>query len=110
MLPNHSVSKADGDDEDARAAAEAQRMVEASETGGRQLTGVLRRVVFWLAIAWSLFQLSIASWLTLDSVQSRAIHLAFAITMTFWSFPRAKPPVKKASGAITSMWGWLAFW
>lgn len=83
-------------DEDARAAAEAQRMVEESETGGRQLTGVLRSVVFWLAIAWSLFQLSIASWLTLDSVQSRAIHLAFAITMTFLVFPSRKATSQKS--------------
>ncbi|MEM7734504.1 MAG: TRAP transporter permease [Deinococcota bacterium] len=75
---------------DAAAAAEAQRMVEESETGGRQLRGVLHWIVFGLAIAWSLFQLSIASWLTLDSVQSRAIHLAFAITLTFLVFPSRK--------------------
>lgn len=68
-------------------ATKAMRIVEEAETGGREPLGYMRLVIFFLAVCWSLFQLSIASWLTLDSAISRAIHLAFAITLVFIVFP-----------------------
>lgn len=67
--------------------SEAQRLVEANETGGRNPTGVMKWVIVILAISWSLFQLSIASFWLLDSTRSRAIHLTFAVVLTFLVFP-----------------------
>ncbi len=65
-------------------------------------TGEIRRVEGWqkyivptLALAWSLFQLSISSWLLLDSITTRAIHLAFAMGICFFSIPFFKKPKKR---------------
>lgn len=45
-----------------------------------------------IAISWSLFQLSLASFLILDSVAIRAIHLAFAMALVFLNIPVAEKP------------------
>ena len=68
-------------------AVAAARMVEEAESGGRRPGRVMAWVIFALAIGWSLFQLSIASWLVIDATRARAIHLAFAIVLTFLVFP-----------------------
>lgn len=80
--PDHMV--------DLEAVAKAQRLVEESETGGRDLVGTLKWVVFGLAIGWSLFQLGIASVVVLDAFRARVIHLAFAMLLTFLVFPARK--------------------
>ncbi|MDM8552492.1 TRAP transporter permease [Desulfobacterales bacterium HSG2] len=43
-----------------------------------------------IAVMWSLFQLSIASWLILDSTFTRAIHLGFALLIVFLNYPMLK--------------------
>ncbi len=43
-----------------------------------------------IAIIWSLFQLSIASWLILDSTFTRAIHLGFALVIVYLNYPTLK--------------------
>jgi TRAP transporter 4TM/12TM fusion protein len=43
-----------------------------------------------IAVSWSAFQLSIASFLILDSLAIRAIHLGFALLIVFLSFPFLK--------------------
>jgi TRAP transporter 4TM/12TM fusion protein len=43
-----------------------------------------------IALCWSIFQLSIASWLILDSLAIRAIHLGFAMLMVFIAYPFRK--------------------
>ncbi|PLX83869.1 MAG: C4-dicarboxylate ABC transporter [Desulfuromonas sp.] len=65
----------------------ARRMQEEEELGLRRPRGWQRQVVPTVALIWSLFQLSLASWLTLDSTYSRAIHLAFAFVIVFLSYP-----------------------
>lgn len=40
-----------------------------------------------IAICWALFQLSLASFLILDSTKVRAIHLTFAIVLLFLNVP-----------------------
>jgi TRAP-type uncharacterized transport system fused permease subunit len=47
-----------------------------------------------IAIAWALFQLSIASFLILDSLQVRAIHLSFALILVFLTIPFSRKPCK----------------
>ncbi|MDX9766489.1 MAG: TRAP transporter permease [Ectothiorhodospiraceae bacterium] len=55
-----------------------------------------RRILFLTAVAWSLFQLWIASplpfelgWFVVPETHARAIHLAFAVFLAFTAFPAA---------------------
>lgn len=66
---------------------EAQRLVEEKETGGRNPGGWVKWAIFALAIGWSIFQLSIASVLVMDASRARAVHLAFALVLTYLVFP-----------------------
>jgi len=58
-------------------------------------------IVGAIAIAWSLFQLSLASFLIMDSIKIRAIHLAFAMALIFLNIPVFKAP-RKGLGFLTS--------
>jgi len=77
-------------DEQDEGLATAKRMVEEEEMGLRHVSGWQRFLVPVVALSWSLFQLSLASWLLLDSTYVRAIHLAFAMFLIFVSFPTLK--------------------
>ncbi len=68
----------------------ARRMAEEEEGIGRRPRGLERYVIPTIAVAWSLFQLSIASWLILDSTFIRAIHLGFALLIVFLNYPLFK--------------------
>jgi TRAP transporter 4TM/12TM fusion protein len=70
----------------------ARRLAEEEEGIGRRPRGPSRFVIPGIAIVWSLFQLSIASWLILDSTYIRAIHLAFAMTLVYLNYPVLKRP------------------
>jgi len=72
----------------------ARRMLEEEELGLRRITGWTGLIVPGLALCWSLFQLSLSSWLLLDSTITRAIHLAFAMAIIFLSTPMFKRDVK----------------
>ncbi|MBW2593744.1 MAG: TRAP transporter permease [Deltaproteobacteria bacterium] len=65
----------------------AKRMAEEEEGIGRRPKGPTKWVIPTVCVAWSLFQLSIASWLILDSTFIRAIHLAFALLVVFLNYP-----------------------
>jgi len=68
----------------------------AEESGDfRKVKGWQGYIVPALALFWSLFQLSIASWLLLDSITIRAIHLAFALGICYFSIPFFKKPKKR---------------
>jgi TRAP transporter 4TM/12TM fusion protein len=71
----------------------------AADTGGRAPVGTVGKLLAGVALAWSLFQLWIASplpflvakWLpVLNDTQTRSIHLAFAIFLSFTAFPALK--------------------
>ena len=47
-------------------------------------------VIGAIALGWSIFQLSLASWLILDSLAVRAIHLGFAMLIVFVAYPFRK--------------------
>ena len=68
----------------------ARQMAEEEEGIGRRPVGWVKYVVPAVAVIWSLFQLSIASWLILDSTFTRAIHLAFALLIVFLNYPLLK--------------------
>ncbi len=65
----------------------ARKMAEEEEGIGRKPRGIEKWVIPTIAVAWSLFQLSIASWLILDSTYIRSIHLGFALLIVFLNFP-----------------------
>jgi TRAP transporter 4TM/12TM fusion protein len=56
----------------------------------RTLNKFEKILITTIGVSWALFQLSIASFLTIDSTFSRAIHLAFAMAMVFASIPFLK--------------------
>lgn len=61
--------------------------IEDREHGPRHLTGKAGWLVTGVAFSWSCFQLLIARTWTLNAEVIRAIHLAFAITLVYLSFP-----------------------
>ncbi len=77
-------------DENDEGLEKARRMIEEEEMGLRHVSGWQRFLVPIVALSWSLFQLSLASWLLLDSTYVRAIHLAFALFLIFVSYPTFK--------------------
>jgi TRAP transporter 4TM/12TM fusion protein len=68
----------------------ARKMAEEEEGIGRLPKGPSKYVIPTIAVAWSFFQLSIASWLILDSTFIRAIHLGFALLIVFLNYPLFK--------------------
>ena len=72
----------------------AQRMKEEEELGLRRVTGWTAYIVPVIALSWSLFQLSLSSWLLLDSTYIRSIHLAFALLIVFLTYPTLRRDVK----------------
>ncbi len=70
----------------------AKRLAEEEEGIGRRPKGPERWVIPTIGVIWSAFQLSIASWLVLDSTFIRAIHLAFAMLIVFLNYPLFKKP------------------
>ena len=78
-----SLSQSDG-------ALEAERLAQEAESGRRRSGPIARVLIPLLAAAWSIFQLAIASVVILDSVIVRAVHLSFAITLVYLSYPMLK--------------------
>ena len=81
---------------------EVRQLAADSDTGGRKPTGLSAKIVMYTALAWSTFQLWIASPLpfslgifVLNDTQSRAIHLAFAIFLGYLLFPPLKSSPRK---------------
>jgi len=75
----------------------AEDYIAETETGARQPTGVAAKVLIYVALAWSLFQLWYASPLPFlfnvgifNSSEARAIHLAFAIFLAYTAYPAFK--------------------
>ncbi len=68
----------------------AKRLAEEEEGIGRKPEGWQAYVIPLVAICWSIFQLSIANWLILEHLYTRAIHLAFALLIVFLNYPLFK--------------------
>ncbi len=74
-----------------------EQLVAEADTGGRNATGIAGQILLWAAVAWSLFQLWYASPLpfvfgfgVLNDTEARAIHLGFALFLTFLAYPALK--------------------
>lgn len=87
--------------------AELDELVASSDTGGRGAKGAVGLFLTCVALAWSLFQLWIASpipfmvgWGVFNDTESRSIHLAFAIFLAFAAFPAARTKFQLGLGVI----------
>ncbi|SMY10113.1 TRAP transporter permease [Flavimaricola marinus] len=97
--------------------AELDALVASSDTGGRGNSGTLAIFISVVAVAWSLFQLWIASPLpfmagfgVFNSTEARSIHLGFAIFLAFLVFPAARTKVQLSLGiAVPLILGGLFF-
>ncbi len=76
---------------------ELRKIVAEADTGGRKPTGFTAGLVLCIALAWSLFQLWVASplpfslgFLVFNATEIRAIHLAFAVFLAFTAYPAFK--------------------
>jgi TRAP transporter 4TM/12TM fusion protein len=77
---------------------ELQEMVAETETGARNPTGAIpKKILFYVPLIWTLFQLWYASPLpfifnifVLNDTEARAIHLAFAIFLSYTAYPTFK--------------------
>lgn len=84
--------------DDNKATREAlETMVAEADTGGRKPAGFSKSFIFFLALAWALFQLWYASPLpyefnfaVFNDGQARIIHLSFAFLLAFLTFPARK--------------------
>lgn len=89
--PNEKVTTEETTSPDAAAIVE-------SESGARNPTGAVpKKILFFVPLAWTLFQLWYASplpflfnFFVLNDTEARAIHLAFAIFLSFTAFPTLK--------------------
>ncbi|MCU0774027.1 MAG: TRAP transporter permease [Ideonella sp.] len=78
----------------APAEVDAAQLAADTDTGGRRPGPLVAKLILAVTLAWSLFQLWIASPLpfaigfgVLNDTQSRAIHLAFAVFLAFMAYP-----------------------
>ena len=77
-------------------------MIAEADTGARNPKGAIsRKVLFYVPLAWTLFQLWYASplpyifnFFVLNSTEARSIHLAFAMFLAFTAFPTFKSSPK----------------
>jgi TRAP transporter 4TM/12TM fusion protein len=76
---------------------DVEQLVAEVDTGGRNAGGLTGQILLCTAVAWSLFQLWYASPLpfvfnfgVLNDTEARAIHLGFALFLTFLAYPALK--------------------
>ncbi|MDR7148778.1 TRAP transporter 4TM/12TM fusion protein [Hydrogenophaga palleronii] len=76
---------------------DVNQLVADNDTGGRSPGPVISRLLLYVAIAWSLFQLWIASPLpftlgvfVFNDTETRAIHLSFAVFLAYMAYPAFK--------------------
>ena len=75
-----------------------QEMIAETDTGARNPTGAIpKKILFFVPLAWTLFQLWYASPLpfifnifVLNDTEARAIHLAFAVFLAYTAYPTFK--------------------
>jgi TRAP transporter 4TM/12TM fusion protein len=74
-----------------------QTLVAETDTGARQAGGIAGQAIFWVSLAWALFQLWYASPLPfalgfgiLNDTEARALHLGFALFLAFMAWPAFK--------------------
>jgi TRAP transporter 4TM/12TM fusion protein len=75
-----------------------QEMIAESDTGARNPTGTIpKKILYYVPLAWTIFQLWYASplpfifnFFVLNDTEARAIHLAFAVFLSYTAYPTFK--------------------
>ena len=87
----------------AKPSEELQQLVADSDTGGRAATGFTGRLIFWVAVGWSLFQLWYASPLPftfgfgiLNDTEARSLHLGVALFLGYLCYPAFRRASERA--------------
>ena len=69
---------------------------------GRQPRGVAGKLIFAVAVAWSLFQLWYASplpftfgWGVLNDTEARSLHLGIGLLLAFFCYPMLRSPAQR---------------
>src|ERR671919_1112372 len=83
--------------EGGKPSAELQQLVADADTGGRAAGGVAGKIIFAVAVAWSLWQLWYASplpfeigWGVLNDTEARSLQLGVGLLLAFLCFPLSK--------------------
>ena len=83
--------------EDGKPSEELQQLVADADTGGRAAGGIAGKLIFGVAVAWSLFQLWYASpfpfefgLAILNDTEARSLHLGIGLLLAFLCFPLTK--------------------
>src|SRR5688500_13582269 len=83
--------------EDGKPSAELQQLVADADTGGRAAGGIAGKIIFAVAVAWSVWQLWYASplpfaigWGVLNDTEARSLHLGLGLFLAFLCFPLVK--------------------
>jgi TRAP transporter 4TM/12TM fusion protein len=83
---------------------ELDELVASSDTGGRSVQGPVGILLMLTALAWSLFQLYIASPFGLfNDTLARSIHLGFAIFLGILAFPAARTMFQMILGIVVPL-------
>ncbi|HWM41977.1 MAG TPA: TRAP transporter permease [Burkholderiales bacterium] len=82
---------------DGKPSVELQQLVADADTGGRAASGLAGKLIFAVAVGWSLFQLWYASplpfefgWAILNDTEARSLHLGVGMLLAFLCFPLVK--------------------
>ena len=77
--------------------ADLQQLIADADLGGRDTGGIAGKLIFAVAVAWSLFQLWYASplpfeigWGILNDTEARSLHLGVALLLAFLCYPLIK--------------------
>ena len=91
---------------------DVQQLVAENDAGGRKPGPLVAKLLLATTLAWSLFQLWIASPLpflvgvgVFNDTQSRAIHLAFAIFLAFLAYPAFKRSPRACAASAAGLCG-----
>ncbi len=79
-------------------------MIAEADTGARNPQGIIsKRIMFFVPLAWTIFQLWYASplpfmlnFFVINDTEARAIHLAFAMFLAYTAFPTFKSSPKRS--------------
>jgi TRAP-type uncharacterized transport system fused permease subunit len=87
-----------------------RQLLAESDTGGRKVVGFVGKLIFAIAVGWSLFQLWYASplpfalgWGVLNDTEARSLHLGIALFLGFLCYPG----FRSASRRSVPWYDWL---
>ena len=108
MSDNNPMTEPSGD---------ARDLVAQADMGARHPSGIPAKMLLYIPLAWSLFQLWYASPLpflfdfgVLNDTEARSIHLAFAIFLAFMAYPAFKRSPRDRIPVIDWVFAFVAAW